>query len=45
VTKLLVIPFSRPGKSIYVKPAPAMVDQIIAGQADTEEDSDESGDD
>jgi predicted RNA binding protein YcfA (HicA-like mRNA interferase family) len=45
VTKLLVIPFSRPVKSIYVKRALAMIDQIIAGQADTEEDSDESGDD
>lgn len=41
--QLLVIPYSRPVKSIYVKEAVALIDEIIAErqEVDEEDDSDE----
>ncbi len=45
-TKLLVVPFRRPVKTIYIKKALELIDQVIAAQEETDEEneSDASGD-
>ncbi len=44
-TKLLVVPFRRPVKAIYIKKALELIDQVIAAEeeADEEDESDASG--
>ncbi len=44
-TKLLVVPFRRPVKTIYIKKALELIDQVIAAQeeADEEDESNASG--
>jgi len=45
--KVLVVPFHRPVKSIYIKRALVLIDQVVAEQAeaDREDEENESGND
>jgi predicted RNA binding protein YcfA (HicA-like mRNA interferase family) len=47
VMKLLVVPFRRPLKPIYVKKALELIDQVMAGQEEEswQDEADESGND
>jgi predicted RNA binding protein YcfA (HicA-like mRNA interferase family) len=42
IVKVLVVPFRRPIKSIYVKQALALIDRVIAEQEEFEPDEDEA---